>query len=330
MGASGHKSHVHYLFARRLAALVVTTLIALSVGHMLFNAGLDQMSWGAAARDAPSHVVDIVKGEFGETTGVGCNASKRGQIGNIALCAGWGRGTVRGMMHKRVPVDVQLIIGGLVLGTFLGVAAGRWCAAYPGTVITRALHGAIAVLLSCPPYFLALVVLVWFSWSSGDYKIPFVSGQGDYRQFSDDPLGFIKAMWVPWVCCALPLAALVSRIAEASIDEVISEDFTRTARAKGLSERQVLNRHVLPVATAPVAAMTGVNVSTMLINAAAVEYAFGLPGMFLTIRGAIIAPDIPVLEALVLEGVILVVLANFVVDTYQAHLDPRIRARNDG
>ena len=188
----------------------------------------------------------------------------------------------------------------------------------------------IAVLLSCPPYFLALVFLVWFSWNSGDYKLPFVSGQGDYRPFSDDPLGFIKAMWVPWVCCALPLAALVSRIAEASMNEMLGEDFIRTARAKGLTERQVLNRHALPVATPAVAAMTGVNVSTMLITAAAIEYGFGLPGMFLTIRGAIVAQDVPVLEALVLEGVILVVVANFIVDTLQARMDPRIRARNDG
>jgi peptide/nickel transport system permease protein len=79
----------------------------------------------------------------------------------------------------------------------------------------------------------------------------------------------------------------------------------------------------------PIAAMTGVNVSTLLIQAAAIGYGFGLPGMFLTIRGAIIGQDIPVLEALVLEGVILVVVANFLVDAFQDYLDPRIRAGRD-
>jgi peptide/nickel transport system permease protein len=67
----------------------------------------------------------------------------------------------------------------------------------------------------------------------------------------------------------------------------------------------------------------------MLIQAAAIEYGFGIPGMFLTIRGAIIGQDIPVLEALVLEGVILVVVANFLVDAFQARLDPRIGAGGD-
>ncbi len=67
-----------------------------------------------------------------------------------------------------------------------------------------------------------------------------------------------------------------------------------------------------------------------LITAAAIEYGFGLPGRLPTIRGAIVAQDVPVLKALVLEGVILVVVANFIVDTLQARMDPRIRARNDG
>jgi peptide/nickel transport system permease protein len=317
------------LIARRLAALVLTTLLALSVGHVLFNAGLDRMSWGAAAVDAPAHVAAIVQGELGRTSGEGCNPGKRQLQEYIQLCASWGPQTVGTMMRERVPVDLQLILGGMLLGTFLGIVAGRWSAAYPRRWSTRALRVAIAFLLSCPPYLLALVVLMWFSWNTGDYKLPFVSGQGDYRPFGEDPLAFVKAMWVPWVCCALPLAALVARIAEASMSEALGEDFIRTARGKGIAERHVLNRHALTVSMSPIAAMTGVNVSTMLIQAAAIEYGFGIPGMFLTIRGAIIGQDIPVLEALVLEGVILVVVANFLVDAFQARLDPRIGAGGD-
>jgi peptide/nickel transport system permease protein len=288
------------------------------------------MSWGAATADTPAHLADIVQGQLGDTDGAGCNPTKRRIPEFIELCTGWGRQTVRAMMHDRVPVDLQLIIGAMLLGTFLGVVAGRWCAAYPRGWITRALHVAIAFLLSCPPYFLALLVLVWFSWNTGDVRLPFVSGQGDYRPFGENPLAFMKAMWVPWLCCALPLAAFVSRIAEASVGEALGEDFVRTARAKGLGKQQVLNRHVLPVASPPIAAMTGVNVSTMLIQAAAIEYGFGLPGMFLTIRGAIVSRDIPVLEALVLEAVILIVVANFLVDAFQVLVDPRVRAAGDG
>ena len=321
---------MHRLLARRLAALVLTTLLALSVAHVLFNGGLERKSWGAATVDTPAHLADIVEGKLGRTSGAGCNPGQRRVPEYIQLCVGWGPQTVGAMMRERVPVDLQLILGGMLLGTFLGIVAGCWCAAHPGTWITRALRVAIAFLLSCPPYLLALVVLMWFSWNSGDYRLPFVSGQGDYRPFGEDPLAFIKAMWVPWVCCALPLAALVARIAEASMSEALGEDFIRTARAKGLAEPQVLNRHVLTASMSPIAAMTGVNVSTMLLQAAAIEYGFGIPGMFLTIRGAIIGQDIPVLEALVLEGVILVVIANFLVDAFQDRLDPRLRAGGGG
>jgi peptide/nickel transport system permease protein len=321
---------MHLLLARRLAALVLTTLLAVSVGHVLFNGGLDRMSWGAATVDTPAHLADVVQGELGRTSGEGCNPGKRQLPEYIQLCVSWGPQTVGAMMRERVPVDLQLILGGMLLGTFLGIVAGCWCAAYPRTWITRALRVAIAFLLSCPPYLLALMVLMWFSWNAGDYRLPFVSGQGDYRPFGEDPLAFMKAMWVPWLCCALPLAALVARIAEASMSEALGEDFIRTARAKGLAERQVLNRHALRISMPPIAAMTGVNVSTMLIQAAAIEYGFGIPGMFLTIRGAIIGQDVPVLEALVLEGVILVVVANFLVDAFQDRLDPRLRAGGDG
>jgi peptide/nickel transport system permease protein len=321
---------MHRVLARRAAALVLTTLLALSLAHVLFNGGTDKMSWGAATVDTPAHLLDIAEGKLGATNGAGCNPGQRQRPEYIVLCVGWGRQTVATMMRQRVPVDLQLILGGMLLGTFLGIFAGRWCAAYPSGWITRALRVAIAFLLSCPPYLLALIVLIWFSWNSGTYKLPLVSGQGDYRPFGQDPLEFLKAMWVPWVCCALPLAALVARIAEASVSETLGEDYIRTARAKGVAERRVLNRHALRISLPPIAAMTGVNVSTMLIQAAAIEYGFGLPGMFLTIRGAVFSRDIPVLEALVLEGVILVVIANALVDAFQHRLDPRLRATRGG
>ena len=89
-GATEHRTHVHYRLARRLAALVLTTLLALSVGHVLFNAGLDQMSWGAATADTPAHLADIVQGELGETNGAGCNPPRRRRPDSIQLCAAGG------------------------------------------------------------------------------------------------------------------------------------------------------------------------------------------------------------------------------------------------
>ena len=85
----------------------------------------------------------------------------------------------------------------------------------------------------------------------------------------------------------------------------------------------MVNRHALPVATPAIAAMTGVNVSTLLINVAVIEYGFGIPGMFRAIHAAS-DRDMPVMRALVLEGVLLIVIANFIADAVQQMLDPKV------
>jgi peptide/nickel transport system permease protein len=315
---------MHRLLARRLAALVVTTLIALSFGHVIFNAGLDQMSWGAAITDIPGHLRDIVTGNLGEATGFKCNPPK-GRPDQIELCASYNPDKITHVLHERLMVDVQLLVGGMLLGTLFGVLAGRWCAAHPDGFVTRILHVAVSFLQSCPPYFLAFLFLIWFSWNSGNYKLPFVSGQGDFVPFSDDPLQFLKAMWVPWVCAGLSLAAFVARMTEATLEGALQNDFIRTAMAKGLGPQEVMNRHALPMAVPAITTMTGVNVSTLLINIATIEYGFALPGMFRTIRGAILGRDIAMLEALVLEGVILAVIANLIADLIHIRVDPRVR-----
>ena len=104
------------------------------------------------------------------------------------------------MLRERVPVDLQLLLGGLLLGTLLGVAGGRYCATHPGTRRTRVIHGATAFQLSCPPYFLACSCCIYFSSNSGEFvRLPFLSGQGDYVPFGEDPLAVLKAMWAPWL-----------------------------------------------------------------------------------------------------------------------------------
>ena len=117
-------------------------------------------------------------------------------------------------------------------------------------------------------------------------------------------------------CCGSPITTM---------REVLQEDYVRTARAKGLSAKRVSNRHALPVVTPGIAAMTGVNVSMLLINVAVIEYGFGIPGLFGAIHAASLKGDVPVMMALVIEGVLLITIANFIADAVQQMLDPRVR-----
>jgi peptide/nickel transport system permease protein len=308
---------------RRVGVLVATVLVAAAAGHVFLTA-TDGERFTSAVSGAPRFLVDaFVHRDLGVTEGKGCNQRDEYH----PLCVTYGRSTIAAMLRERVPIDVSLLLGGLVLGLLGGVAGGRWCATRPESRRTKALHVVTALQLSSPVFFEALLVLFYFSSNVSEFvRLPFLSGQGDYAPFGEDPIQFVKAMWVPWLLAALPLAAFILRITEASLRDELQEDFVRTARAKGLSERRVINRHALPITGPAIAAMAGVNVSTLLLNVAVIEYAYSIPGLFRVINTAVRAPaDIPVLQGLVIEGVVLIVVANALADAVQSRLDPRLR-----
>jgi len=312
---------------RRVGVLVGTVLVAVAIGHVFLVSSTGDESFSSAIGSTPGYMRDVfVHFDLGDTDGRRCGKPDSLHPGG-PLCASYSPDTVAHMLIERVPVDVLLLAVGAFLGLLIGVAGGRFCATHPGTRRTSALHIATAFQLAAPVFFQALLVIFYFSSNVSEFiRLPFISGQGDYAPVHQDPIQFLHAMWVPWLLIAFPLAALILRITEASLREDLQEDFIRTARAKGLSERRVINRHALPVAGPAIAAMTGVNVSTMLINVAVIEVVYGLPGTFRVINNAVHEPaDIPVLQGLVLVGVVLIVLANALVDVVQYWIDPRVR-----
>lgn len=311
---------------RRVGVLIATVLAAAALGHVFLTA-TDGERLTAAITGTPRFLADtFIHDDLGVTEGRRYN-QRRDPC--TPLCPAYGPAPVAEMFRERVPVDLALLLGGLLIGTAAGVAGGHFCATHEGRRRTRVLHAATALQLSSPVLFQTLLVLLYFSSNVSEFvRLPFLSGQGQYVPPGEDPLLFLRAMWLPWLLAAAPLAAFVLRITEAHLREDLQEDFIRTARAKGLPERRVINRHALPIAAPAIAAMTGVNVSTLLINVAIIEYAYNIPGLFRLINTAVRAPaDIPVLQALVIEGVVLIVLANALADAVQARLDPRVRLR---
>jgi peptide/nickel transport system permease protein len=309
-----------------VGVLVGTVLVAVALGHVfLVSTGDDSLS--SAIRTTPGYLRDVfLHFDLGFTSGRRCGKPDSLHP-TFPLCASYSPGSVADMVRERVVVDLSLLAVGALIGLLLGVAGGRFTATHPGTRRTRVLHVVTALQLASPVIFQALLVIFFFSSNVSDFvRLPFLSGQGDYVPLHEDPIGFLKAMWVPWLLIALPLAAYILRITEASLRDELEEDFLRTARAKGLSERRVINRHALPVAIPPIAAMTGVNVSTMLINVVVIEYVYSLPGLFRVLNNAVTDPaDLPVLQGLVLAGVVLIVTANALVDLIQRRIDPRVR-----
>jgi peptide/nickel transport system permease protein len=317
---------VRRYFAQRVGVLVMTVVAAVAIAHVFLNTTVEGYRLTTAIGGTPGYLFDgFFRGDFGETFGGGCPPPVPPDT-RVKPCASYPPGEIADLLRHRVPVDLQLLLGGVILGTLAGVWGGRRCALRPGSLSARVLHIATAFLLACPPYFLAFFILIYFADGSGTLlQLPFVSGVIDYTPPTQNPLRWVEAMWVPWLLCALPLAAWVLRMTENTLREALQEDFVRTARSKGLAARRVINWHALPIITPAIAGLTGVNVSTLLINIAVIEYGFGIPGLFSTIHAASLRGDVPVMMGLVIEGVLLITIANFFADAVQQMLDPKVR-----
>jgi peptide/nickel transport system permease protein len=304
--------------ARRLASLVVTVLVAAALSYAAMSAAIE-----GSVGNVPDYLTGMaLHGDFGTTYGGGCNPQEF-----IMACSHYEPGPVSHLLRDRVPVDLQLLLGAMLLGAALGLIGGRICAVRPASKTAHVLRVLTAFQLSCPPYWQGFAVLILVADKSGMLvQLPFASATGEFVPLTQNPLIYLKAMWLPWLLVGLPLAAYVLRITDASLRDILQEDYMRTARAKGLSRRLVVRRHALPVATPPIALMTGVNVSTVLMNAALMESAFNVPGMYRLIRSSVYVRDLWVIQAMVIEGVVLVVAANALADLIQAAMDPRVRA----
>jgi peptide/nickel transport system permease protein len=233
---------------------------------------------------------------------------------------------VRSMLADALPADVALLVGAMLVGSVLGIAGGTVCARRPGTFAARVLQALAALFVCAPVYFVGFLVILLFAPNVGaPIPIPLVT-VNTYRGLGDDPLEWLRSLLVPWFVAGLPLAALCLRMIRGTLPEVLSEDYVRTATAKGVSPRRVTLLHTLPVALPATLALIGTYVPILLANVILVEAVFGIPGIYRLIPGAVDSRNFPVLMAIVIVGSVLVVVANAIADVLQAALDPRVRA----
>jgi peptide/nickel transport system permease protein len=139
------------------------------------------------------------------------------------------------------------------------------------------------------------------------------------------PLDWAKQMALPWITLAFLLSAIYSRLTRAGMIEVMSEDYVRTARAKGLSERSVNMKHVLRGAITPIVTVFGLDLGALLGGAVITEYVFNVPGLGKLSTEAVSNLDIPVVTGTVLFAAFFVITANIIVDLLYASLDPKVR-----
>ena len=219
-----------------------------------------------------------------------------------------------------VPATFSLCIGAAVLWMTLSVVFGYLSAVHAGRFTDRALTILALVGISMPVFWLAAMLLYYFS-----FKIELFP-TGSYVPFTESPLDWAYHLILPWITLAVLFVGIYSRVLRSNMLDVMNEDYVRTARAKGLSERQVLMRHVLRNSMIPIITLFGLDFG-MVVGGGAIltETVYNLDGVGLYAGEAIRSLDLPPLMAVVMFGAFFIVLFNTIVDILYAVLDPRIR-----
>jgi len=230
---------------------------------------------------------------------------------------------VKELIFNRLPATLSLVLGGAIVWVVTGVGVGIVSARRAGSRLDRASMGTALVLVSAPEYWLGLIALYVFASDIGQVRI--FPGAGSYIGLASDPVKWFESLILPWLVVASGTAAIYARLIRGSLIETMGEDYIRTARAKGLSERRVVLRHGMRSAINPIVTILGLDVGVLIGSSVLVETVFNIPGIGRLNYVAITHADFPIVQGTVLVAALFIIVANIVVDIAYAFLDPRVR-----
>jgi len=229
------------------------------------------------------------------------------------------RDPVRDELFARAPRTIILAIGAAVVWLIMGVTIGVISAIKRGSFLDRFAMGFALFGVSAPVFWLGLMALFIF-WQ----KLGWLPGTG-YVPFSESAKDWFLHLIMPWFVLALLYAAFYARMTRGNLLETMGEDYIRTARAKGLSERKVIFKHGLRASLTPIVTMFGMDLALLLGGAIITETVFNIQGLGNWLVTSVFQEDLPAVVGVVLVGAIAVALLNLVVDVIYAYLDPRVR-----
>ncbi|MEV7231958.1 MULTISPECIES: ABC transporter permease [Polymorphospora] len=223
------------------------------------------------------------------------------------------------IVGRTLPVTLSIVSGAAVVWLLIGITVGMVSALRRGTVFDRGAVGVSLIGASMPILLFGPLLLIVFVYESG------LLGYPTYVPITDNPLAWASAMILPWIALGFLNSASYARLSRAQMVETLSEDFVRTARAKGLSKGRVHVRHALRAAITPIVTIAGLDLGTYLGGTVITETIFGFTGLGKASLNAAINLDMPVVMATVLLAAVFIVVANVVVDALYAVIDPRVR-----
>ncbi|MGO3148067.1 MAG: ABC transporter permease [Leucobacter sp.] len=230
---------------------------------------------------------------------------------------------VADIVLSRIPVTMSLVFGGVVLWLLIGIPIGIASAKRPGSVLDRVLQGFAIVGISFPTFVLGMLALYTLYFLPTRWGFMLFPPAG-YAEFGQNPAQWAWHLVLPWFTLALVIAAVYARLTRGQMLEVLGQDYIRTARAKGLTERRVTYVHAFRSAMPPLVTQLGIDIGMLLAGVIVIEQVFGLPGVGSLAVTSVAMQDRPVVIAIVLLGGVFVVVSNLIVDMFYAVLDSRV------
>ncbi|WP_134324074.1 ABC transporter permease [Cumulibacter soli] len=227
--------------------------------------------------------------------------------------------SVTNSIVSRLPVTLSLVAVALALAIILGITLGLIAGLNPGTWIDRAATILASVGVALPYFWVGMMLVLAFS-----INAPLLPATG-YVSFWDNPVGWFSHLILPGLALAIAPMAVVARQTRASVAEVMTQDYIRTATAKGLTKYRVVAKHALKNAAVPVVTAFGLEANRLIGGTVVIEQLFVLPGLGRLAYESVFARDFPQVQGVLLFTAIMVLLINLLIDVSYAYFNPRIR-----
>ncbi|MGP1615747.1 MAG: ABC transporter permease [Pollutimonas bauzanensis] len=309
-----------YLCKRLLATIPVITVVAIFV-FMMLRFGATDPAAVIAGENSNSAQIEQIRSHLGldqpivKQFGIWAMRTLSGDLGESFFF----KKPVAELILNRLEPTLSLALCTIIISVLIAVPIGVLAAFKSGGWVDRLVMGFSALGFSIPVFVIGYLLILVFA-----VHLNWLPVQG-YQRIGNGVWGWLRHLMLPSVALSIVYCALIARITRTSVQEVLDEDYIRTARAKGLSNRVVLMRHALRTAAVPIVTVIGLGLALLIGGVVVTESVFSIPGLGRLTVDAVLARDFPTVQALVLLFSLVFVGVNLLVDLSYIVLDPRIR-----
>ncbi len=305
-------------FIAMVAVLFAISVITFSIFNVIPNG---DPALRMAGRNATPQLLETIRRQWGFDKPVPVQYAKTMQLVFTGELVSYTNQTnVVDEIVQGFPRTLTLAVGAALIWMFFAVVLGLYTAVKAGRFADRFLTVIALIGISMPVFWVGALMNYYLGFKWGIFP------NGGYVEFTESPFGWLSHMILPWTALSILFIGVYSRILRSNLLDTMSEDYVRTARAKGISERQILLRHVLRNSMIPIVTLWGLDFGAVLGGGAILtETVFGLQGVGQYAAESISNLDVPPVLAITMFGAFFIVVLNTIVDVVYAALDPRIR-----